>query len=78
MSIPSAFCRNGSAIIASPDLHVLLTGGAFSNTEIFYNKVLTTTNGIGLYSRDYDTGDEKHRLRLQSCAQARFGKRQPN
>lgn len=49
------FFKNGSAIIASPDLHVLLTGGAFSDTEIFYNKVLTTTNGIGLYSRDYDT-----------------------
>ena len=45
------FFKNGSAIIASPDLHVLLTGGAFSDTEIFYNKVLTTTNGIGLYSR---------------------------
>lgn len=42
------FFKNGSAIIASPDLHVLLTGGAFSDTEIFYNKVLTTTNGIGL------------------------------
>ena len=49
------FFKNGSAIIGSPDLHVLLTGGAFSDTEIFYNKVLTTTNGIGLYSRDYDT-----------------------
>ena len=26
------FFKNGSAIIASPDLHVLLTGGAFSDT----------------------------------------------
>ncbi len=49
------FFKDGSAIIGSPDAHVLLTGGAFSGTEIFYNKVLTTANGIGLYSRDYDT-----------------------
>ena len=49
------FFKDGSAIIGSPDMHVLLTGGAFSNSEIFYNKALTTGNGIGLYSRDYDT-----------------------
>lgn len=49
------FTKNGSVIIGSPDAHVLLTGGAFDGAEIFYNKVLTVSNGIGLYSRDYDT-----------------------
>ena len=32
-----------------------VSGGALNNAEVFYNKVLTTGNGIGLYSRDYDT-----------------------
>ena len=49
------FTKNGSVIIGSPDAHVRLTGGAFDGAEIFYNKVLTVSNGIGLYSRDYDT-----------------------
>ena len=49
------FTDTGKAVIGNPDAHVYLTGGAFDSTEIFYNKVLTTGNGIGLYSRDYDT-----------------------
>ncbi len=49
------FAKNGTAIIGNPDMHVYLSGGAFNSSEIFYNKALTTANGIGLYSRDYDT-----------------------
>lgn len=32
-----------------------VTGGSLNSAEVFYNKALTTANGIGLYSRDYDT-----------------------
>ena len=42
------------AVIGVPELHVRISGGAFNGAEIFYNKALTTSNGIGLYSRDYD------------------------
>lgn len=49
------FYESGAAVIGTPDVHVYLNGGAFLDAEIFYNKALTTTNGIGLYSRDYDT-----------------------
>ena len=48
------FFADGRTIIGTPDLKVTLTiGGA--EQEIFYNKALTRDNGIGLYSRDYDT-----------------------
>ena len=36
-------------------MHIFVSGGPLNNAEVFYNKVLTTGNGIGLYSRDYDT-----------------------
>lgn len=48
------FYASGSVVIGTPDVHVYLNGGAFSDAEIFYNKALTSSNGIGLYSRDYD------------------------
>lgn len=55
-NVPSVgFYENGSAVIGTPEVHVYLNGGAFTDAEIFYNKALTTANGIGLYSRDYDT-----------------------
>ena len=49
------FSRNGGVIIGNPDVHIFVSGGPLNNAEVFYNKVLTTGNGIGLYSRDYDT-----------------------
>ena len=49
------FLKSGEAVIGNPDVHVYVSGGALNNAEVFYNKVLTTGNGIGLYSRDYDT-----------------------
>mgnify|MGYP004516255805 CR=1 FL=1 len=48
------FRVGGGAVIGNPDVHVFLNGGAFDGAEIFYNKALTASNGIGLYSRDYD------------------------
>ena len=49
------FSRNGGVIIGNPDVHIFVSGGPLNNAEVFYNKVLTTGNGIGLYSRAYDT-----------------------
>lgn len=48
------FYANGSAIIGTPDLHITLSTEHMGQTEIFYNKVLTNSNGVGLYSSDYD------------------------
>ncbi len=48
------FFANGSAIIGIPDLHITLTTEHMGQTEVFYNKVLTDSNGVGLYSADYD------------------------
>ena len=42
------FSRNGGVIIGNPDVHIFVSGGPLNNAEVFYNKVLTTGNGIGL------------------------------
>ena len=49
------FYEDGSAIIGSPELEIKLRTPDGSSTSIFYNKRLNTKNGIGLYSRDYDS-----------------------
>ena len=49
------FRADGTAVIGQPGLSLSISypGGGTSLTH--YNKALTTTNGIVLYSRDYDT-----------------------
>ena len=49
------FFSDGSAIIGSPELELRLCTPDGGETPIFYNKRLNTSNGIGLYSRDYDS-----------------------
>ena len=49
------FFEDGSAIIGEPGLKIVMETPDKAETEIFYNKALTRNNGIGLYSRDYDT-----------------------
>ena len=49
------FFSDGSAIIGTPELKVTLETRDGAETEVFYNKALSRSNGIGLYSRDYDT-----------------------
>lgn len=49
------FYEDGSAVIGSPELEIKLRTPDGGSTAIFYNKRLTTKNGIGLYSRDYDS-----------------------
>lgn len=49
------FFDDGSAIIGQPGLKVTMETPDGAKTEIFYNKALSKNNGIGLYSRDYDT-----------------------
>ena len=49
------FLDDGSAIIGQPGLKVTMETPDGAKTEIFYNKALSKNNGIGLYSRDYDT-----------------------
>ena len=49
------FYEDGSAVIGDPGLELKLRTPDGSSTPIFYNKRLTTKNGIGLYSRDYDS-----------------------
>ncbi len=48
------FFADGKTVIGTPELKVTATIGG-TEQEIFYNKALTRDNGIGLYSRDYDT-----------------------
>ncbi len=49
------FFDDGSAIIGQPDLTVSIVTPDGAQTGVFYNKALTLTNGIGLYSSDYDS-----------------------
>lgn len=49
------FYADGAAVIGSPELELTLETPDGGSTAIFYNKRLTTKNGIGLYSRDYDS-----------------------
>ncbi|MBQ1264675.1 MAG: hypothetical protein IIY04_04585, partial [Oscillospiraceae bacterium] len=49
------FYEDGSAIIGTPELEFSMETPDGEITEIFYNKALTKSNGIGLYSSDYDT-----------------------
>lgn len=49
------FYADGSAVIGNPELELTMRTSDGSSTQIFYNKRLTTKNGIGLYSRDYDS-----------------------
>ena len=49
------FFDDGSAIIGEPGLKVTMETPDGAQTEIFYNKALSKNNGIGLYSRDYDS-----------------------
>lgn len=48
------FFADGKTVIGTPELKVTATIGG-TEQEIFYNKALTRDNGIGLYSRDYDS-----------------------
>lgn len=48
------FFADGTAVIGKPELKLTLSTEHLGQTEIFYNKVLTASNGIGLYSNDYD------------------------
>ena len=48
------FFSDGRTVIGTPELKVTATISG-TEQEIFYNKALTRDNGIGLYSRDYDT-----------------------
>ena len=48
------FFSDGRTVIGAPELKVTATISG-TEQEIFYNKALTRDNGIGLYSRDYDT-----------------------
>ncbi len=47
------FYADGSAVIGAPGLEVDLISGS-SRTPLHYNKTLTDSNGIILYSADYD------------------------
>lgn len=49
------FYADGSAIIGSPELSINVRLSDGYQTSIFYNKRLNDSNGIGLYSRDYDS-----------------------
>lgn len=49
------FFDSGAAVIGKPGLSVKLSTASGTPLDIFYNKVLTVSNGIGLYSNDYDT-----------------------
>lgn len=49
------FFEDGSAIIGEPELTVSMLTPDGARTGLFYNKALSLTNGIGLYSPDYDT-----------------------
>lgn len=49
------FYTDGSTVIGNPELELTMRTSDGSSTQIFYNKRLTTKNGIGLYSRDYDS-----------------------
>ncbi len=49
------FYEDGTAIIGTPELEFAMETPDGETTEIFYNKALSKTNGIGLYSSDYDT-----------------------
>ena len=49
------FYADGSAIIGSPELSINVCLSDGYQTSIFYNKRLNDSNGIGLYSRDYDS-----------------------
>ncbi len=49
------FTETGAAIIGDPGLAISLSCSAGSYASINYNKAMTTSSGIVLYSRDYDT-----------------------
>ena len=49
------FYEDGTAIIGTPELEFSMETPDGEITEIFYNKALTKSNGIGLYSADYHT-----------------------
>ena len=48
------FFDDGSAIIGEPELAVSILTPDGAQTSVFYNKALSVSNGIGLYSPDYD------------------------
>lgn len=48
------FYADGSAVIGAPELNVAVVTPNGAQTNVFYNKALTLTNGAGLYSPDYD------------------------
>jgi len=48
------FFDNGAAIIGKPGLTVKLVTASGTTADLFYNKALSLSNGIGLYSNDYD------------------------
>ena len=68
------FFDNGAAVIGKPGLSVKLSTASGTPLDIFYNKVLTVSNGIGLYSNDYDTKTKNtvsaYNLVLQPDSQA--------
>ena len=49
------FFDDGSAIIGEPEAAVSIVMPDGTQTGVFYNKALTLTNGVGLYSPDYDS-----------------------
>lgn len=49
------FFNDGSAILGEPGLAVSFETGDGDESELFYNKMLTKSNGFGLYSKDFDT-----------------------
>ena len=49
------FFADGSAIIGEPEAAVSIVMPDGTQTGVFYNKALTLTNGVGLYSPDYDS-----------------------
>lgn len=48
------FYADGSAVIGAPELNIAVVTPDGAQTNVFYNKALTLTNGVGLYSPDYD------------------------
>jgi exopolysaccharide biosynthesis protein len=48
------FRADGTAVIGKPGLTVKLSG-SFGSATVHYNKALTKTNGVVVYSNDYDT-----------------------